>query len=175
MCYQDSIEIDELRHPLFVASRRLIPNTEGAGRCRGALGAYAEFGPVGHEMTVAFVSEGNVNPAKGARGGLAGSPSAQFRRRIDGSLEALPGCAEAIIGAGEMMVSVSCGGGGYGLPTERSPERVAHDVAEGWIDRRRAKNVYGVVIDAAGNVDAEATRIARQALLQASLSATARR
>jgi N-methylhydantoinase B len=161
MCYQDSIEIDELRHPLFVESRRLIPNTEGAGRCRGALAAYSEFGPVGHEMTVAFVSDGNANPAKGARGGLAGAPSAQYRRRTDGTLEALPGCAEAVIGPGEMMVSISCGGGGYGPPLQRAPERVAHDVAEGWIDRQRAADIYGVILDDAGKIDEAATEAAR--------------
>jgi N-methylhydantoinase B len=37
MCYQDSIEIDELRHPIFVHDRRLLPDTEGAGRFRGAV------------------------------------------------------------------------------------------------------------------------------------------
>jgi N-methylhydantoinase B len=172
MCYQDSIEIDELRHPLFVASRRLIRNTEGAGRFRGALGAYAEFGPVGHQMTVAFVSDGNANPAKGARGGLTGAPSAQYRRRADGSLEPLPGCAEAVIGPGEMMVSISCGGGGYGSALQRAPERVAHDVAEGWIDRQRAANIYGVILDDAGEVDEEATSAARARLQHASASAS---
>ena len=34
MCYQDSMEIDELRHPILVHARRLMPDTEGAGRFR---------------------------------------------------------------------------------------------------------------------------------------------
>jgi N-methylhydantoinase B len=40
MCYQDSIEVDddELRHPILVHARRLIPDSEGAGRFRDALG-----------------------------------------------------------------------------------------------------------------------------------------
>jgi N-methylhydantoinase B/oxoprolinase/acetone carboxylase alpha subunit len=144
MCYQDSIEIDELRHPIFVHQRRLMPNTEGAGRFRGALGAYSEFSPLGHTMTVAFVSDGNENPAAGVRGGLAGGPSAQFIRRADGSLDPVPGCAEVEISPDEAMVSVSCGGGGYGPPTERDPERVRNDVREGWISLERAETVYGV-------------------------------
>jgi N-methylhydantoinase B len=48
MCYQDSIEIDELRHPIFVRSRRLIPDSEGAGalsrRARRLLGVFADAG-----------------------------------------------------------------------------------------------------------------------------------
>jgi N-methylhydantoinase B len=157
MCYQDSIEIDELRHPIFVHQRRLIPNSEGAGRFRGALGAYSEFGPLEGAMTVAYVSDGNVNPALGARGGLPGASSAQFRRRADGTTEPLPACAEVVIAPGERMVSISGGGGGYGNPLERDPARVAHDVRESWISRDRAASVYGVIISEDGSVDARKT------------------
>jgi N-methylhydantoinase B len=143
MCYQDSIEIDELRHPIFVHARRLIPDSEGAGRFRGALGAYAEFSPVGCTMTVAYVSDGNLNPASGTRGGQEGGRSAQYRRRADGTLEPMPACAEVEITPDEAMVSISCGGGGYGPPGERDPERVRHDVREGWVSRERAAAVYG--------------------------------
>jgi N-methylhydantoinase B len=157
MCYQDSIEIDELRHPIFVHARRLMPDTEGAGRFRGALGAYSEFAPVDCEMTVAYVSDGNLNPASGTRGGLKGAPSAQFKRLADGSLQPVPACAEVLIGSAETMVSISCGGGGYGHPHEREPQRVADDVREGWVSRERAEAVYGVSLDAAGHVDRPAT------------------
>jgi N-methylhydantoinase B len=162
MCYQDSIEIDELRHPIFVHERRLLADTEGAGRFRGALAARAEFSPVGCDMTVAYVSDGNLNPARGTRGGLAGAPSSQFRRRTDGSLEPLPGCAEVLIKAGEAMVSFSCGGGGYGPPEERGVERVLHDVREGWVSRERAESVYGVVISADGELDRVRTNDTRR-------------
>ncbi len=146
MCYQDSIEVDELRHPIFVHQRRLIPNSEGAGRFRGALGAYSEFAPVDCDMTVAYISDGNVNPALGTRGGLAGGNSAQFRMHADGSLEPLAACAEVVIAADERMVSISAGGGGYGAPYEREAYRVAHDVREGWVSRERAESIYGVAL-----------------------------
>jgi len=162
MCYQDSIEIDELRHPIFVHARRLIPDTEGAGRHRGALGAYSEFGPAGHgDMTVAYVSDGNVNAASGVRGGLEGACSAQFRRHADGALEPVPACAEVVIAADETMVSISCGGGGYGHPHERDPASVVHDVREGWVSRERAERVYGVALLDSGGVDADRTALLR--------------
>ncbi len=157
MCYQDSIEIDELRQPIFVHARRLIPDSDGAGRFRGALGAYSEFSPLDCHMTVAYVSDGNINPANGARGGLQGARSAQFVRRADGSLDPAPAIAEVDIAPDEAMVSISCGGGGYGHPHERDPERVAHDVREGWVNRERAEKVYGVALTAIGTVDADAT------------------
>jgi N-methylhydantoinase B len=59
------------------------------------------------------------------------------------------------------MVSVSAGGGGYGPPTMRDAERVAHDVAEGWVSSTRAANTYGVVLDDDGKVDVQATSVKR--------------
>ena len=107
MCYQDSIEIDELRHPIFVHERRLLPDTEGAGRFRGAVAAYAEFSPVGCDMTVAYVSDGNFNPAKGTRGGgrrgpVVAIPPAAPTARSSRS----PNCAEVVIRPDEAMVSL---------------------------------------------------------------------
>ena len=162
MCYQDSIEIDELRHPIFVEARRLLPDTEGAGRHRGALSAYSEFSPLGCDMTVAYVSDGNVNAAQGVRGGLAGGRSAQFVRRANGKLEPVPGCAEIVVGPQEAMVSISCGGGGYGVPGERDVELVHRDVLEGWVSPERAARVYGVAVDEQYEIDAEQTARLRQ-------------
>ena len=126
------------------------PTRKAPGRFRGAVAAYAEFSPVGCDMTVAYVSDGNFNPAKGTRGGGLGAPSSQFRRRADGSLEPVGNCAEVVIRPDEAMVSYSCGGGGYGPPHERSVERVAHDVSEGWVSRERAEAVYAVAIGPRG-------------------------
>jgi N-methylhydantoinase B len=158
MCYQDSIEVDELRHPILVHARRLIADSEGAGRFRGALGAYSEFSPRGCAMTVAYVSDGNLNPAKGVRGGRSGTPSGQFLKRRSGALEPVPGCAEVLVQPGEAMVSVSCGGGGYGPAEERAPSRVADDVREGWVSRRRAESVYRVALSDDLQVDEVATQ-----------------
>ena len=58
---------------------------------------------------------------------------------------------------GESVLGFSCGGGGYGSPFEREPERVARDVVEGWISVEHALQVYGVVVDTEGNIDSDAT------------------
>ena len=162
MCYQDSIEIDELRHPIFVKARRLMADTEGAGRFRGAVSAYSEFSPVGCDMTVAYVSDGNINPARGVRGGLTGAPSSQFVRRADGTLAPMPGCAEVVVQSDEAMVSISCGGGGYGPPDERDPAMVLRDVREGWVSRARAEKVYRVAVTDELEIDAVATEKLRR-------------
>jgi N-methylhydantoinase B len=157
MCYQDSIELDELRQPIFVEERRLLPDTEGAGRTRGAPSAYAAFGPTTARMCVAYVSDGGQNPATGTRGGGAGGRSWQKKRHVDDSDEDLPNCAEVWLEPGELIVSASCGGGGYGDPMARPVEKVLHDVAEGWVTAERARDVYGVAVNPDGTLDSAAT------------------
>jgi N-methylhydantoinase B len=157
MCYQDSIELDELRQPIFVAERRLLPDTEGAGRTRGAPSAYAAFGPTTARMCVAYVSDGGQNPATGTRGGGAGGRSWQKKRHADDSEEDLPNCAEVWLEPGDLIVSASCGGGGYGDPKARPVEKVLHDVAEGWVTTERARDVYGVAVNPDGTLDVAET------------------
>lgn len=162
LCYQDSIELDEMRHPLHVHQRRFIQNSEGAGRQKGGPGMLVEFGPTRGEMEVAFVSDGTTNPARGVRGGGEGGAAYQGIRDQDGVLTPTENCAVVTLQTGETIVSHCCGGGGYGDPRARDPERVARDVAEGWISPERASNVYGVALHADGTVDADATATLRR-------------
>ncbi|HZQ64633.1 MAG TPA: hydantoinase B/oxoprolinase family protein [Gaiellaceae bacterium] len=142
---RDSVEIDELHHPIRVVQQRLLPDTEGPGRFRGASSLLAEYGPIdGATLTVMYASDGTVNPARGARGGGDGALSRQFKRRRDGTLEEAPAAGAVVLEPGETIVSMSAGGGGYGPPRERDPDRVRRDVAEGWISAERAREVYGV-------------------------------
>ncbi len=161
LCYQDSVELDELRHPIYVHARMFESDTEGAGRYCGARSAYAEFGPRVGSMDVAYVSDGGINGPLGVRGGLGGATAQQFKLTRNGDREDLPNCAVVNLLQGERIVSYSCGGGGYGPPRERAPEMVRHDVAEGYVSLERARDVYGVVIDASGAVDTTATAALR--------------
>ncbi|MDB5367544.1 MAG: Hydantoinase B/oxoprolinase, partial [Rhodospirillales bacterium] len=143
MCFQDSIELAELYQPILVQERSLIADTEGAGQWRGAHSVRVEFGPIGAPIDVGYVSDGTDNAPKGVRGGLQGSGARQHMRRRDGTLEKLPACAMIRVEPGETIVSVSCGGGGYGAPTARDRDRVRKDVEEGWVSASRAREIYG--------------------------------
>jgi N-methylhydantoinase B len=59
---------------------------------------------------------------------------------------------------------LSGGGGGFGPPTARDPERVAADVREGYVSRAVAHDAYGVVVAQDGTVDAAATARRRAAM-----------
>jgi N-methylhydantoinase B len=159
LCYQDSIEVDEMVFPITVKGRHFITDSGGAGRQRGGAGAFVEFGPVeGCLLEVGYVSNGAVNPANGARGGCTGALAGQYRRKHNGELEALAACAQVAVAPGETMVSISAGGGGYAEPCAREPERVAHDVRERWVSPEAARDIFRVALDAAGNVYEAGTR-----------------
>ena len=161
MCYIDSVELDEVYTPIRVSTRQLIPDSEGAGRFRGAPGIEVELGPVGCRMEAGFVADGNIHNPLGARDGGAAARSDQFRRKTDGSLERLDQCSQIWIEDGETLVSIACGGGGYGDPRTRDPERVLADVTEGLVSRERAVDIYGVVITEDMEIDQGATEAAR--------------
>jgi N-methylhydantoinase B len=97
----------------------------------------------------------------GARGGLAGAPCKHFKRTIRGELVELPPLAIAELEDGERIVSITCGGGGYGPPSEREPEQVRRDVAERWISLDRAHDVYRVALNERLEVDAKKTEALR--------------
>jgi N-methylhydantoinase B len=161
MLRRDSVEIAELRHPLRVEAQRLEPDSEGAGRYRGAPGAYVEYGPVGTSMMVAYGTDGVENPALGARGGLPGAPTKHFKRDRAGELTELPAQAFVELADGERIVSITAGGGGYGPPAERDPELVRHDVEEGWVTAERAREVYRVALTGDATVNPVGTAALR--------------
>jgi len=153
----DSVEIDEMKYPIEVKAQHIIEDSEGAGRFRGAPGAYVEYGPVAGPMEIIYTSDGTFNAPRGVRGGLDGARAQQFRRTADGALVPLDNFARLVLQPGETVVSMCTGGGGYGPPEERDPLRVAKDVAEGWVSRARAEAVYRVALTDQFGVDDAAT------------------
>jgi N-methylhydantoinase B len=62
-----------------------------------------------------------------------------------------------ILRRGDRVTIVTGGGGGYGDPLTRPPSMVAADVADDYITKGVAREIYGVVIGADGRVDEKAT------------------
>lgn len=166
MCFIDSVELDEMRFPIYVQSRGFMTDTEGAGRTTGARVGFAIFGPVGCTIEIIYNSDGNRNAPKGVRGGHDGAPARQHKIDSDGHKVAIAQFGSAILGAGELICSYSCGGGGYGLPQDRNPQAVADDVESGLLSRTRAKAIYGVVLAGDGSVDAHSTAAQRAEMNQ---------
>jgi N-methylhydantoinase B len=142
---RDSTEVDELLYPIVIWADRIVPDSGGPGRFRGAPACYVEYGPAATEVTAMWSTDGFVHPAIGARGGQPGAPARQYLRRADGRREPLPGWGELRLAPGETVVTSSTGGAGYGPAWERALVRVDHDVREGLVSPEQAAAAYGVV------------------------------
>jgi N-methylhydantoinase B len=95
----------------------------------------------------------------GAAGGRAGSLGSTFveeqgRERDIGKTSVYRPVAGAV------LTIRGAGGGGFGAPSERDPERVRRDVLDGLVSPDRARAVYGVVL-AGSDIDVAATSALR--------------
>ncbi|MBS1890705.1 MAG: hydantoinase B/oxoprolinase family protein [Actinobacteria bacterium] len=161
---RDSTEVDELLYPVVIWADRIVPDSGGPGRFRGAPSCYVEYGPADTEILAMWSTDGYVHPAIGARGGHPGAPARQFLRRADGGVEPLPGWGELNLAPGDTVYAISTSGAGYGPAWEREAWRVLADVREGWVTPEQAEEVYGVVLGADGGLDDVATKTRRAEL-----------
>jgi N-methylhydantoinase B len=66
--------------------------------------------------------------------------------------------------SGDVISVRSCGGGGYGAPSEREPARVLRDVLEGKVSVERARGEYGVAIEDRRVNEEATTELRRRAI-----------
>lgn len=162
LMFRDSVEIDEQKYPIRIHEIRVRTDSEGAGRRRGAPGTRVTFGPKHDPMTAAYVTDGYHYPPRGTRGGAEAASSIAFTVRRDGSEEELEPIAQVVVAPGELLGHLLSGGGGYGPPAEREPERVRDDVLARFVSFERAREVYRVaftdeVLDDSLEIDWDAT------------------
>jgi N-methylhydantoinase B len=154
-----SSEVIETRMPLMVESSRLAPDSGGAGTTRGGLSMQRALRVLAADARYSLLSDGAIVPAFGVLGGMSGVPVGAWVDR-DGAIQDFdtPGkIAGHPVDAGDIIMVRSAGGGGYGDPLERDPQRVATDLREGYISAAQAHQLYGLVLDQANHVDAAAT------------------
>jgi N-methylhydantoinase B len=163
------VELDELKMPIEVQTVRLLPDSGGAGRFRGAPGTEVIYGPTDGPITVVVPSDGQLNPPRGVWGGADGAAARTWKINRDGTQEQLPNVAMVELRPGEKIRGTDNGGGGYGPPFERDAALVRRDVLEKWITPEAARSIYGVVLTAEGDdlrIDPEETDALRRTLAE---------
>jgi len=99
----------------------------------------------------------------GLLGGGNGAPFKCLIYRENGQCEVLNSKTTTLKRQSDVVELFTPGGGGWGDPFKRDPERVKQDVMEGLISLSRAKDVYGVVLDPTTyQIDFKATKLLRQ-------------
>lgn len=108
-------EVLEWRYPVRVDSFSVRRGSGGAGRWHGGDGVERRLRFL-EPMTVALLTGHRRVPPYGMAGGAPGACGENLLLRADGSHERLRGCDVAEVGAGDVLVVRTPGGGGYGTP-----------------------------------------------------------
>lgn len=122
-----------------VLSRRLLPDSGGAGEFRGGLGQeIAMRNDTGHPLTVYAMGIRTEFPATGVAGGRSGSPRVYRVNGLDVHAK-----GRYVLGQGDRLDLLEAGGGGYGDPAKRRPDRIAEDIRLGYVSTDAARDQYG--------------------------------
>jgi len=158
------VEILESLYPIMFTQWALRPDSGGAGRHRGGLGAIYEIEALAADGAEVFLlGERGKYPPSGVNGG---KPAALNRfvhesERGEVTPPLVSKVTDVRIGRGQKVRLETPGGGGFGDPATREPERVVRDVRLGYVSRAAARRDYKVVLREDGSLDAEATVKAR--------------
>ncbi|HRD77022.1 MAG TPA: hydantoinase B/oxoprolinase family protein, partial [Hyphomicrobiaceae bacterium] len=141
------IEITEAEVPIEIVRYGLLPDSGGAGRWRGGLATSLDFKVFApnSRITARNRDRSRFRPW-GTLGGKAGAAS-NFVVNPGTARERILGNTDFVVAEpGDIIHIHSPGGGGRGDPFERESERVAADVARGYVSAAAAERDYGVVI-----------------------------
>jgi N-methylhydantoinase B len=133
--------------PVRVLAYAINPDSGGPGRWRGGCGLIREIEVLAPEAMVSMRIDSVAYPPWGVAGGHAagsgrcivnpGRPDARLLAPLsDGN----------IVRRGDILRIETGGGGGWGHPFDREPERVLADVLGGFVGAASAAEHYGVIL-----------------------------
>ena len=156
------VEETEINYPVRITRYELVPDSEGPGEFRGGLGLRRDY-MFPEEATFTVLADRDRAGPHGLFGGESGGTSTYTLIRNNPGAgareERLSSKTTLQLQPGDVISYRTSGGGGYGNPFTRDPERVLNDVMQRKVSVGRARERYGVEIDpASGEVNKSATR-----------------
>jgi N-methylhydantoinase B len=137
------VELIEAENPVRVEEYGFLPDSEGPGRFRGALGMVREYRFLVDDVQVQVRGD----RFRTAPWGLFGGKSPPHARNIlnPGTPEEAPLPSKFVrrFRAGEVLRAEMAGAGGYGDPRERDADSIARDLRQGKITPAHAEAAYG--------------------------------
>jgi N-methylhydantoinase B/oxoprolinase/acetone carboxylase alpha subunit len=142
------VEAVESEFPIRIEQYGLVTDSAGPGQFRGGLGVRREWRVLAPESIVnlrsdrfKFASPGlfEAKPARASKAVL--NPGRTDERPLTSKVAGLR------LKQDDVFSWELAGGGGWGDPRKRDPERVRRDVLRGYVSRKAAEEDYGVVLD----------------------------
>jgi N-methylhydantoinase B len=181
-CGLADVETHEAADPVLFLWRKLIPNSGGPGQHRGgqaleqafamhytdAMGgvgfnACAQVPPIGTGGGFP-ASSGSFYPVRETNiAALLEQGTVPTEARLEGKSEATRSkLTHLVLGLDDVFVTTSGGGGGVGDPLLRDPALIVRDLAAGYVTPDHAREIYGVIVGADGELDEAATNERRE-------------
>lgn len=153
------IEMIEADFPIRIEAYGFAPDTGGPGAFRGGLGIVRQYRCLADDVYFGVRSDKRRFPPHGLFGGLEGAATLNLLNPGPNEVQLPTMPTEAItLRAGDVFRHVMAGGGGYGDPLDRDPERLRTDVLDGKITPAHALAAYGAVLQGdQADLDLEAT------------------
>jgi N-methylhydantoinase B len=165
------VEGQERANPMMTTRFEVLTDSAGPGKWRGGAGVQKTSVMLEAENTViSYICDRERAVVWGIEGGLPSMPHGLTLRRHGSDTPEWLGSvfSNVAIGQNDEFGRPTAGGGGFGDPLERDPERVLQDVIDDYVSVERAALDYGVVINPVDpeiceyEIDAEATNKERE-------------
>ena len=143
-CHNNPVEVLETKAPLLIEHYGLRQDSGGAGEHRGGLGVTRAYRFLAPASAVTLVKKTKTRPW-GIVGGETGE-NCHVILRPGTAYEQVTGMVYESMTPRDVLVNCSGGGGGWGDPFKRAPEKVLADVRDGYVSLASARQAYGVVI-----------------------------
>jgi N-methylhydantoinase B len=173
------IEVFENKAPIRFGRLELRQDSGGCGKHRGGLGVRRDYEFLDEVKAVTLIKKTKTE-GWGLEGGHPGAKNAVVLNRNSGDTPwedrfnllvdndelygatgdettKYTGMFSGRFESGEVLSNRSGGGGGYGDPYDRTPEKVREDVIDGYVSPESARNEYGVVLTDELEIDRAAT------------------
>lgn len=156
------VETMESQHPVRVEEYALVADSCGAGKWRGGLGVARSYRLLAPEAGLQLRADRMKILPYGLAGGGPATGAVNEMTTGAGEHINLPSKINRRMAAGDLVRHVQPGGGGFGDPLTRDPERVAQDVWNTKISAAYAREHHRVVVDPdTGVLDRSATEALR--------------
>ena len=163
-CMGATVEDVELTTGTVVDRCELRTDSGGPGRYRGGLGVRVDVRIVSDDAVFSISSDAETSCPNGLFGGMPGMPGRKYLSPDSAQESRLYRKTTNLRVHYDTVISFRTpGGGGFGDPLEREPEKVMSDVLNGYVSSESAAHDYGVVINREGDIDQQDTE--RQRIL----------
>ena len=149
------IEVLETKFPMRMPHYGFRPDSGGHGRWRGGNGVIREYTIDCDQAQLFLWFERSKTPAWGLFGGGAATPPTVLLNPGTEREQRMLKASRVALKRGDVIRTMTGGGGGFGEPRQRDPHAVQRDLENGHVSEQVAREVYGIGVESEGKEQRE--------------------